>query len=112
MESVDSTVSSLPKVWTRILSSERSNVSQPMRGLNPDHYYLGISAPAPLLETDTEFETGEVRLGLRGRGTLGWGGHGNESDLPMLNFSPCVLSRRLSRDLSPRLTRSSILFSL
>ena len=64
--------------------------------------HLGISAPL--------LETGEARLVLRGRGA-GGGGQGNESDLPMLNFSP-VLSRRLSLDLFPRLTRSSILFSL
>ena len=68
----------------------------------PGSSHLGISAPL--------LETGEARLVLRGRGT-GGGGQGNESDLPIPNFSP-VLSRRLSLDLFPRLTRSSILFSL
>ena len=98
MDRVDSTVSSRPKVWTRILQVSRSEADEARGGVS----HLGISAPL--------LETGEARLVLRGRGT-GGGGQGNESDLPIPNFSP-VLSRRLSLDLFPRLTRSSILFSL
>ena len=59
VDKVDSTVSSRPKVCTRILRGERSDLRlSPIRGP-----YLGISAPL--------LETGEARLVLRGRGAGG-----------------------------------------